>query len=112
MPYFPLESGLLTGKYRRGEELPAGSRLAAWGDRASAFIDDDKLATVERLEAWAASHGHTLLDLALSWHVSNPLVASVIAGATTPAQVVANVAAAGWALTPADRAEIDTLLTP
>ena len=112
MPYFPLESGLLTGKYRRGEERPAGSRLAAWGDRASAFIDDDKLATVERLEAWAESRGHTLLDLALSWHVSNPLVASVIAGATTPAQVVANVAAAGWALTPADRAEIDTLLTP
>jgi len=112
VPYFPLESGLLTGKYRRGEERPAGSRLAAWGDRASAFIDDDKLATVERLEAWAESRGHTLLDLALSWHVSNPLVASVIAGATTPAQVVANVAAAGWALTPADRAEIDTLLTP
>jgi len=112
VPYFPLESGLLTGKYRRGEERPEGSRLAAWGDRASEFIDDEKLATVERLRAWAESRGHTLLDLALSWHTSNPLVASVIAGATTPAQVVANVAAAGWALTPTDRADIDTLLTP
>ena len=111
VPYFPLESGLLTGKYRRGEELPEGSRLAAWGDRAGAFIDDDKLATVERLRAWAESRDHSLLDLALSWHTSNPLVATVIAGATHPAQVAANVAAAGWALTPADRAEVDALLT-
>jgi len=55
---------------------------------------------------------HSLLDLALSWHTSNPLVATVIAGATQPAQVAANVVAAGWALTPADRAEIDALLTP
>ncbi len=112
VPYFPLESGLLTGKYHRGEDRPEGSRLAAWGDRASEFIDDDKLATVERLRAWAGSRDHTLLDLALSWHTSNPLVASVIAGATKPAQVAANAAAAGWALIPADRAEIDELLTP
>ena len=111
VPYFPLESGLLTGKYHAGQERPEGSRLAAWGDRASEFIDDDKLATVERLRAWAAARDHTVLDLALSWHTSNPLVASVIAGATKPEQVAANVAAAGWALTAADRAEIDAVLT-
>lgn len=110
MPYFPLESGLLTGKFRRGEDLPEGTRLAAWGDRASEFIDDDKLAVVERLIGWTASRGHTLLDLAISWHTSNALVASVIAGATKPEQVTANVAAAGWALTAADRDEIDAVL--
>jgi aryl-alcohol dehydrogenase-like predicted oxidoreductase len=106
VPYFPLESGLLTGKYRVGESLPDGSRLAKWGQRASAFIDDDKLAVVERLIAWCEARNHTLLDLALSWHTSNPLVATVIAGATTPDQVRANVSAAGWALTDAERAEV------
>lgn len=110
VPYFPLEAGLLTGKYRLGGGLPEGSRLAAWGDRAAAFIDDDKLATVERLIAWCEARGHGLLDLALSWHTSNPLVASVIAGATKPEQIAANVAAAGWALTAADRAEVDAVI--
>lgn len=110
VPYFPLESGLLTGKFRQGQALPEGTRLAAWGDRAQAFIDDDKLAVVERLIDWTAARGHTLLDLAISWHTSNPLVASVIAGATKPEQIDANVAAAGWALTDADRAEVDALI--
>jgi aryl-alcohol dehydrogenase-like predicted oxidoreductase len=110
VPYFPLESGLLTGKFRQGHERPAGTRLAAWGDRAKEFIDDDKLAVVERLIGWSASKGHTLLDLAISWHTSNPLVASVIAGATKPEQVAANVAAAGWHLTDADRREIDAVI--
>lgn len=81
VPFFPLESGLLTGKYRLGRDRPDGSRLAAWGDRAANFIDDEKLAIVERLIARTADPGHSLLDLALSWHTSNPLVASVIAGA-------------------------------
>ncbi len=110
IPYFPLESGLLTGKYRAGQPMPEGSRLTAWGDRAAAFIDDDKLAVVERLIAWCGDREHTLLDLALSWHTSNPLVATVIAGATKPEQVVANVAAASWALSAADRAEVDAVL--
>ena len=90
--------------------MPEGSRLTGWGDRAAAFIDDAKLAVVERLIEWCAGRDHTLLDLALSWHTSHPLVASVIAGATTPEQVAANVAAAQWALTPADRAEVDAIL--
>jgi aryl-alcohol dehydrogenase-like predicted oxidoreductase len=111
VPYFPLESGLLTGKYRLGGEMPEGTRLTIWGQRAAEFIDDDKLAVVERLVEWTEARGHTLLDLALSWHTSNPLVASVIAGATSPAQVEANVNAASWSLTEDDRAQIDVLLT-
>lgn len=110
VPYFPLESGLLTGKYRLGQDRPEGARLTAWGDRAATFIDDDKLAVVERLIDWTESRGHTLLDLAISWHTSHPLVASVIAGATKPSQVQANVAAAGWALTAQDRAEVDAVM--
>ena len=110
VPYFPLESGLLTGKYRRGQARPDGSRLAAWGDRADAFIDDDKLAVVERLIAWSQARGHDLLDLAISWHTSHPLVATVIAGATKPEQVEANIAAASWDLSAADRAEVDAVI--
>ena len=109
VPYFPLESGLLTGKYRLGEELPDGSRLAEW-DRAGSFIDDDRLAVVERLVSWCEARGHTLLDLAISWHTSHPLVASVIAGATRPSQVASNVDAAGWALTQDERAEVDAIV--
>ena len=110
VPFFPLESGLLTGKCRAGSERPEGARLTAWGDRADQFIDDDKLAIVERLMEFAADHGHTLLDLAISWHTSHPLVATVIAGATRPAQIEANVAAAGWHLTDADRADVDKIV--
>ena len=111
VPYFPLESGLLTGKFRLGQPRPEDSRLAAWGDRAESFIDDDKLATVERLIAWCDERDHTLLELAISWHTSHPLVASLIAGATKPEQIEANVAAAGWQLTDADRAEVDAVIT-
>jgi aryl-alcohol dehydrogenase-like predicted oxidoreductase len=110
VPFFPLESGLLTGKFRLGEARPKGSRLAVWGDRAGEFIDDDKLAVVERLIVWCETRGRSLLDLAISWHTSNPLVASVIAGATEPEQVAANVAAAGWDLTEADRAEVAAVI--
>ncbi len=109
VPYFPLESGLLTGKYRLGEPRPEGSRLESWGDRADRFIDDAKLATVERLIAWAEEHGHGLLDVARGWHTSHPLVASVIAGATRPDQIKTNVAAGGTVLDAADRAEIDAI---
>lgn len=109
VPYFPLESGLLTGKYRAGSDRPEGSRLAT-SQRAEVFIDDDRLAVVERLIEWCASHGRSLLDLAISWHTSHPLVASVISGATKPEQVVANATAAGWALTEADRAEVDEIV--
>ena len=107
VPFFPLEAGVLTGKYHLGEPPPTGTRLAAWGERASSFIDDDRLRTVAALTTFAESRGRSMLELAMSWLVSNPLVATVIAGATKPEQVVANVAASGWVLTPEDRAAID-----
>ena len=106
VPFFPLESGLLTGKYRAGEALPPGSRLANWGERSKAFIDDAKLVAVAGLDAWATERGYTLLELSMSWLTSNPLVATVIAGATSPTQVAANVAAAGWAMTDEDRRSV------
>jgi aryl-alcohol dehydrogenase-like predicted oxidoreductase len=112
VPYFPLASGLLTGKYERGVEPPAGTRLAAWPkDRVGALLADERFEVVERLDAFASDHGHTLLELALSWLASRPLVASIIAGATSPAQVRANAAATtAWTLSPAELAEIDALL--
>ena len=110
VPYFPLESGLLTGKYRLGEQRPEGARLTNWGERADRFIDDDRLAAVERLISWCEERDRNLLDLAISWHTSHPLVASVIAGATSPAQIEANVGAAGWDLTPQDRSEVDAIV--
>lgn len=110
VPFFPLESGVLSGKYRAGAPLPAGSRLERWGERGKAFIDDDRLATVERLTAFAAARGHTILELAISWLIANPLVATVITGCTSPAQVEANAAAWGWALSPDETAEIEELI--
>lgn len=96
LPYFPLASGLLTGKYRSGAGAPEGTRLAAWGAFAKDQLSDERLATVAALEALAQSEGHTVLDLAFAWLLSRPSVASVIAGATKPAQVAANVAAGQW----------------
>lgn len=109
VPYFPLESGVLTGKYLADRPPPEGSRLAAWGDRAAGFLDTDRLATVARISAWAGDRGHTVLDAAMSWLTTNPLVTTTIAGATTPEQVRANVTAAGWAMTDAERTELDSL---
>ena len=110
MPYFPLASGVLTGKYKRGEPAPEGTRLAAWGDRAKAMLSDEKLDAVDRLAAYAKDHGHTLPELALSYLASTPTVASVIAGATSPEQLKANAAAtSAWQLTDAERAEVAEL---
>jgi len=108
LPYFPLASGMLTGKYRRGAPAPAGSRLATM-KYFEKILSDANYATVERLAAFAAARGRSLLELAFSWLASQPCVGSVIAGATTPEQVRANAAAASWRLTPAELAEIDAL---
>ena len=112
VPYFPLASGLLTGKYTRGEPPPAGTRLARWpADRVRHLLSDDRLAVVEDLEAFARDHGHTIHELALSWLAANPLVASVIAGATSAEQVRSNAAATtAWTLSAAELAELDTRL--
>jgi aryl-alcohol dehydrogenase-like predicted oxidoreductase len=111
LPYFPLASGLLTGKYKRNEEPPAGTRLAnAPAERRDQAFTEKNFNRVEALEAWASARGHTLLELAISWLLARPAVSSVIAGATRPEQVRANVAAVGWTLSDADLVEIDTLL--
>jgi aryl-alcohol dehydrogenase-like predicted oxidoreductase len=112
LPYFPLASGLLTGKYRRGEVPPAGTRLSDPAARfATRFLNEARLTLSDRLAAFAASRGHTLLELALSWLVARPGVASVIPGATTPQQVRSNVDAARWELTGPDLVEVDRLTT-
>ena len=109
LPFFPLASGLLTGKYRQGQPIPHGTRLSdpTWEERMQA---DERLGTVEALIAFAEGRGHTVLELAFAWLLARPAVASVIAGATRPAQVHANAAAVSWTLTDADLAEIDRVL--
>lgn len=110
LPYFPLASGLLTGKYRQGQPLPQGTRIQAEG-RFSGLLTDKNLATVEGLIKFAEARGHTLLELAFSWLLTRPAVASVIAGATKPAQIQANASAAGWRLTDSETAEVDSILS-
>ena len=94
LPYFPLASGLLSGKYRRGEPPPAGSRLAAWGREAD--LTDETFDVLEALTSFAASRGVELLDVAIGGLAARPAVASVIAGATSREQVARNVAAGSW----------------
>ncbi|HET7190162.1 MAG TPA: aldo/keto reductase [Gemmatimonadaceae bacterium] len=108
LPFFPLASGLLTGKYRKGKGVPEGSRIADWFDGK---ISREDLDHVEGLIAFAESRGHTILDLAFSWLRAHPMIASVIAGATTAEQVHANVAAA-WRLTSQEMAAIDRIAPP
>jgi aryl-alcohol dehydrogenase-like predicted oxidoreductase len=109
LPYFPLESGLLTGKYRLGQSAPAGTRIAEGGWLASKFTNEN-LAIIERLIAFAESRKHTLLELSISWLLRYSVVASVIAGATRPDQVSANAAAPNWKLTPEDIEAVDEIL--
>jgi aryl-alcohol dehydrogenase-like predicted oxidoreductase len=110
IPFFPLASGVLTGKYHRGEEPPAGTRLASMpAGRAGSALSDERLSVVERLEEFAARNGHSVLELAIAWLAAQPAVASVIAGATAPSQVTANAEAASWVLTDAQLAEVDAI---
>ena len=109
LPYFPLASGMLTGKYKRNSPPPAGTRLAAMQSLANRFANDANWNIVEQLEAFCARKGHKLLDLAFSWLLARPSVSSVIAGATKPEQVEQNVTAAAWALTPDEVAEVDRI---
>jgi len=109
LPYFPLASGLLSGKYKHGAPLPAGSRLANDPPRGGHVLSERNWRIVEALSAFAAARGHTLLELAMSWLASRPLVSSIIAGATKAEQVEQNVAAVGWPLSAADLAEIDRI---
>jgi aryl-alcohol dehydrogenase-like predicted oxidoreductase len=111
LPYFPLASGLLTGKYRRGEAAPPGTRLAA-SPRASQLLSDAKFDLVERLERFASERGISILHVAIGGLAAQPQVASVIAGATKPEQISANVEAGSWKPTADDLAELDRLSPP
>ena len=106
VPFFPLASGMLTGKYRRGRPIPSGSRISEGGGYAE-LLNERNLEIIEELVRFAESRGHTLLELAFSWLLARPVVTSVIAGATKPEQVRANAAAARWRLTDAELAEVD-----
>jgi aryl-alcohol dehydrogenase-like predicted oxidoreductase len=111
LPYFPLASGLLTGKYQKGGALPADARFASesMGRLGQRYMTQANWAIVERLQAFCAKRGHALLELAFSWLAASPVVASVIAGATKPEQVEQNVKAIAWELGTEDLAEIDQL---
>jgi len=108
LPYFPLANGLLTGKVRQGQAIPAGTRLAG----RESYVTSEKLAKVEALISWAQAHGVTILDVAISALAAQPGCSSVIAGATTPEQVKANAAAAEWIPSADELAEIDRIVPP
>jgi len=110
LPFFPLMSGLLTGKYRKGGPIPEGTRVAKY-ERYRKLLTDENLDRVEVLIGYAESHGHTILELAISWLLAHRVVASVIAGASSAQQVGANASAAGWSLGTAELGEIDALLS-
>ena len=108
LPYFPLANGLLTGKVRRATGIPAGTRL----EGRAHLVTDERLDTVERLAAWGEKNGRTLLEIGIGALAGQPGCASVIAGATSPEQIIANAAAAEWIPTAAELAEIDEVLAP
>jgi aryl-alcohol dehydrogenase-like predicted oxidoreductase len=109
LPYFPLASGLLSGKYRKDQPSPSGTRLTS-GGRFSGRLEGPNIDTVELLAQFAATRGHSLLELAISWLAAQPVVASIIPGATSPEQVKANAAAASWRLTPEELAAVNTII--
>lgn len=110
IPFFPLASGLLTGKYRLGKEHPSGrlTKMASLSDR----LNDEALSKVEGLIAFAENRGHSVLELAISWLLARKTVASVITGAMKPEQVRSNVAAASWTLSREELDEVDAIVPP
>ena len=109
LPYFPLASGLLTGKYRRNATMPEGARLTNTQRLADRYLTDRHWPVVEKLADFCAARGHTMVELAFSWLLSRGVTASVIAGATRVEQVQQNATAGDWVLSAEDLAEIDTL---
>jgi aryl-alcohol dehydrogenase-like predicted oxidoreductase len=107
IPHSPLAAGLLSGKYQRDAPMPAGARITREKRQAERWINDTNWEIVERLTAFSEARGHSLLKLAMSWLASRPLVASIIAGATTPEQVELNASAVDWNLSLDDLAAID-----
>jgi aryl-alcohol dehydrogenase-like predicted oxidoreductase len=109
LPYFPLAYGLLTGKYRKGQPIPRGTRIAE-NARYREIVTEENLDIVERLISFSERRGHTLLDLAFAWLLAHKPVASVIAGATNETQERANAAAGTWRLSASELAEVDALV--
>src|SRR5690606_8240974 len=109
LPFFPLASGLLTGKYKRNAPPPEGTRLATTKRLADRYMTEENWSIVERLEAFCAERGRSMVELAFSWLAARPTVSSVIAGATRPEQVEQNVKAIEWTLTAEEMGEIDRL---
>jgi aryl-alcohol dehydrogenase-like predicted oxidoreductase len=109
LPYFPLASGLLTGKYQRGAPLPPGTRMTKLPNHAADFLTERNWRVVDALGAFAAKRGRSLIELAFSWLLRDDVVTSVIAGATSPEQVAQNIRAAGWVLTAEELAEVDRI---
>ena len=110
LPYFPLANGLLTGKYRRGQPAPEGTRLGDDSPGARQTLQGADYDVLEALEAFAGERGRSMVELAIAWLLANPLVGSVIAGATRPEQVQANVSASGWDLSDEELQELDDAL--
>ena len=112
LPFSPLANGLLTGKVRRGQPVPSGTRLASGASYYAGYVTDDRLDKVEALIAWAQDHGVTALEVAIGALAAQPGCSSVIAGAMTPEQVKANAAASDWIPAAAELAEIDQIVPP
>jgi aryl-alcohol dehydrogenase-like predicted oxidoreductase len=112
LPYFPLAGGFLTGKYKRAQPIPQGVRLNTAKHLADRYVTDANWEIVERLEKFCAQRNRTLLELAIGWLAAQPLIPSVIAGATKPEQVEQNVRAVEWTLSPDEIAEVDRLAAP
>ena len=110
IPFFPLASGFLTGKYSQGEEAPEGTRFAGSPNMGNRYFNDDNWSLLGKLQSFAGERGHSVAELAFSWLLGNPVVPSVIAGATKPEQVTANAQAAGWQLSDNEMAEIREML--
>lgn len=110
LPYFPLASGFLTGKYKRGKEIPRDTRFAVQARRAETILADPNFDVLEKLEVFAVERGHTLTELAFAWLLAHPEVSSVIAGATSPEQISANAKASDWNLSSAEMEELDPIL--
>ena len=110
LPFFPLASGLLTGKYKRDEAPPEGTRLAEWKSITERYATRANWDAIDRLQKFCIERNHSILELAISWLLSRSSVSSVIAGATNPEQIDQNTAAGTWRLSPEDLTEIDRLL--
>jgi aryl-alcohol dehydrogenase-like predicted oxidoreductase len=115
LPHSPLAGGLLSGKYTQSEDMPPDSRFGSDAPLAKLIknreLSQSRVEKVEKLHEFARNHDHSLLDLAFSWLASQPIVGSIIAGATKPEQIIANVAAASWELTDSDLRTITSIIS-